>query len=228
MECPEKCPEAKFATPKVPGDGQRRVALVKMILGKLNETPCVRVAAMTAALLTLRVLTSCGVMKTGGSGTAVPTPSSASSLPDSSTSPLTETCAGYLPSSPCTTYTGISGTTDSKYLPWVAAGGIKAQLNSANGQRLLTVTTRCGPLGGPATASGSTLTVRDIATGAMRCIGEGGDQRLWVLAFLKRPIEQSFSQSTLTWKSGTDTLSKSEWIPTRQGWMRPAAHSNFA
>jgi heat shock protein HslJ len=61
-------------------------------------------------------------------------------------------------------------------------------------------------MSGPATVSGNTLTVRNIATGAMGCIGEVSDQQLWVLEFLKRPIEQTFSQGTLTWKSGTDTL----------------------
>ena len=76
-----------------------------------------------------------------------------------------------------------------------------------NGELQLTVTTSCGPMGGSATLSVNTLTVSDIATGAMGCIGEDGNQQLWVLEFLKRPIEQTFSQGTLTWKSGTDTLS---------------------
>jgi heat shock protein HslJ len=62
-------------------------------------------------------------------------------------------------------------------------------------------------MSGPATLSGNRLTVSDIATGAMGCIGEDGNQQLWVLEFLKRPIEQTFSQDTLAWKSGTDTLS---------------------
>jgi hypothetical protein len=154
-------------------------------------------------------LTSCGDAKTGGPGTAVPSPSSANSLPGSTipTSAPQETCAAFLPSSPCTTYTGVSGTADSKDLPWVASAGIKAQLNSVNGEVQLTVSTSCGPMSGQATLTGNTLTVSDIAIGAMGCIGESGDQQLWVLEFLKRPIEQTFSQGTLTWKSGTDTLS---------------------
>lgn len=67
------------------------------------------------------------------------------------------------------------------------------------------------PGGGQATITGNTLTVRNIATGAMGCAGDVGEQHLWVMEFLKRPIELTFSQGTLSWKSGTDTLSfKSE------------------
>lgn len=184
---------------------------MKTILGEWMRHHIFRVAAMGAALLSLNVLTSCGDTETGGPGTALSTPgptSSAGSSPGSTiTSPPQETCAAFLPSSPCTTYTGVSGTANSKDLPWVASGDIKAQLNSVNGEVQLTVTTRCGPMSGPATLSGNRLTVRGIATGAMGCIGEDGNQQLWVLEFLKRPIEQTFSQDTLAWKSGTDTLS---------------------
>lgn len=75
----------------------------------------------------------------------------------------------------------------------------------------MTVTTGCGPISGPADINGDTLTVRNIAIGAAGCIGAGGDQRQWVLEFLSRPIDLTFSQNTLIWKSGTDELSfKSE------------------
>jgi len=61
-------------------------------------------------------------------------------------------------------------------------------------------------MSGPATITGSTLAVRDIAVGASGCTESAGDQQQWVLDFLKRPIEQTFTNGTLTWKSGTDTL----------------------
>lgn len=158
-------------------------------------------------LFTGMLLTSCGDAKTGGPGTAAPAPNSTSST----TSPPQETCAAFLPSSPCTKYNGVSGTANGKDLPWVASGGVRAQLTSVNGELQLTVVTRCGPMSGPATMTGTTLTVRNIATGAMGCADDAGGQQLWVMEFLKRPIEQTFSEGTLTWKSGTDTLSfKSE------------------
>jgi hypothetical protein len=162
-------------------------------------------------LLLGMLLTSCGDTKTGGPGTAVPTPSSAtstSSTPGStSTTPPQETCAAFLPTTPCARYARVSGTASGNDLPWVASGDIKAWLTSVNGELQLTVTTRCGPMGGQATITGNTLTVRNIATGAMGCAGDVGEQDLWVLEFLKRPIELTFSQGTLSWKSGTDTLS---------------------
>lgn len=169
-------------------------------------------------LLLGMLLTSCGDAKTGGPGTAVPTPSStssatsASSTPGSTSStPPQETCAAFLPTTPCARYSSVSGTAGGNDLPWVASGGVKTWLTSVNGELQLTVTTRCGPMGGQATITGNTLTVRNIANGAMGCAGDAGEQDLWVLEFLKRPIELTFSQGTLSWKSGTDTLSfKSE------------------
>lgn len=75
-----------------------------------------------------------------------------------------------------------------------------------NGDRLLRVTTGCAPLEGPANIAGETLTVTDILVGAIACDGEASDQQRWLVEFLRRPIEQSFDAGTLTWKSGTDTL----------------------
>jgi hypothetical protein len=162
------------------------------------------------------LLASCGDTKTGGPGTAAAvsaeSATSTSAAPGSTaTSQPQESCAAFLPSAPCTKYMGISGTANNEDLPWVASGGVDAQLATVNGELLLTVTTRCGPMSGPATITGTTLTVRDIAIGASGCIEDGGDQQQWVLEFLKRPIEQSFDDGTLTWKSGTDALNfKSE------------------
>jgi hypothetical protein len=157
------------------------------------------------------LLTSCVDMRTGGPGTAAPvsveSPTSTNSAPGSTiTSPPEESCAAFLPSAPCTKYTGISGTGNNQDLPWVASGGVKAQLATVNGELWLAVTTRCAPMSGLATITGSTLSVRDIAIGASGCTDSAGDQQQWVLDFLKRPIEQTFSNGSLTWKSGTDTL----------------------
>lgn len=135
-----------------------------------------------------------------GTPTASPHGSTTTALPQ-------ESCAKFLPSSPCTKYAGVSGTAKSKALPWVASGGVTAQLTSINGDLQLTVTTSCGPLSGSAKLTGTTLTVGNIATGAMGCIDHLGEQQLWVLHFLERPIKQSYYRATLTWRSGTDTLS---------------------
>lgn len=157
------------------------------------------------------LLTSCGDTKTGGPGTAAPvsveSPVSTSPGPSSApTSHPQESCAAFLPAAPCTKYSGISGTADNKDLPWVASGGVTAKLDRVNGELLLTVTTNCGPMNGSATVTGPTLTVRDIATGASGCTEDAGDQQEWVRNFLKQPIEQTSSDGTLTWTSGTDVL----------------------
>jgi heat shock protein HslJ len=171
-------------------------------------------------LLLSMLLTSCGDKMTGGPGTAEPTPNSTSSAsPDNSPSATSsilgststtqpqETCAAFLPSTPCSRYTSVSGTTSGKELPWVSSGSVKARLTSVNGELQLSVTTPCGPLSAQATITGNTLTAKDIATGASGCTGDTGEQQLWVTNFLKRAIEMTFSQGTLNWKSGTDTLS---------------------
>jgi hypothetical protein len=165
-------------------------------------------------LLLGMLLTSCGDTKTAEPGTAITAPSSTSAatstssiLGPTSTMPPKETCAAFLPTTGCSRYASVSGTAGGNDLPWAASGGVKAWLTSVNGELQLTVTTRCGPLGGQATISGNTLTVRNLATGAMGCAGDVGEQHLWVMEFLKRPIELTFSQGTLSWKSGTDTLS---------------------
>ncbi|QHK22406.1 hypothetical protein GU243_17845 [Pseudarthrobacter psychrotolerans] len=73
---------------------------------------------------------------------------------------------------------------------------------------MLGVRTECAPLSGLATITGNTLTAKDIVTGASGCTnGNSGEQHLWVTDFLKRPIQMTFSQGTLIWKSGADSLS---------------------
>jgi len=179
---------------------------------------------MVSSLLLAVLLTSCGDTKTGGPGTQAPTPNSTNSpvsatpttstatpttsvVGSTSTTPPQEACAAFLPSTPCTTYSSVSGTTGGKELPWVASGSVKTSLTSVNGELQLSVITGCGPLSAQATITGDTLTAKDIATGASGCTAETGEQLLWVVDFLKRPIQMTFSQGILNWTSGTDTLS---------------------
>lgn len=61
-------------------------------------------------------------------------------------------------------------------------------------------------MSGQAAITGKTLTVRNTAIGAAACQADLAGQHLWVLEFLKRPIELEYSQGTLIWTSGTDTL----------------------
>ncbi|MCQ6270825.1 hypothetical protein M8J71_10065 [Pseudarthrobacter sp. R1] len=79
---------------------------------------------------------------------------------------------------------------------------------SVDGQLMIGVDTECAPLSGLATITGNTLTAKDIATGASGCTdANAGEQHLWVMDFLKRPIEMTFSQGTLIWKGGANSLS---------------------
>jgi hypothetical protein len=55
--------------------------------------------------------------------------------------------------------------------------------------------------------AGNTLTVGTIATGAEGCIGAVGNQQAWIQELLKRPIDMTYTQGTLNWVSGKDSLS---------------------
>lgn len=116
-------------------------------------------------------------------------------------------CAAFLPSVPCAMYASTSGTASGRDLPWLASGSLRVQLNSVNGDLFLSVRTDCAPIGGPVEITGDTMTAGDIAVGAVGCPEELGQQGQWVLEFLKRPVHVTFSQDTLQWKSGADTLS---------------------
>ncbi|MGY4543304.1 hypothetical protein ACVWY0_003237 [Arthrobacter sp. UYNi723] len=164
------------------------------------------------------LMTSCGAQTSDGQGPSVSAPSSTSlslaptipvtsaTSPTSSTPPQ-ETCAAFLPSAPCAIYTSTSGTAGGKNLPWVASGSLRVQLNSINGDLYLSVRTNCAPISGPVEITGNTMTAGDLAIGAIGCPEEISRQDQWVLEFLKRPVEMTFSQHTLQWKSGADTLS---------------------
>ncbi|WP_248761626.1 hypothetical protein [Pseudarthrobacter sp. SSS035] len=79
-------------------------------------------------------------------------------------------------------------------------------------------------MSGPGTITGTTLTVKNIAIGASGCTDNAGEQQQSVQEFLKRPIEQTFSDGTLTWKSGTDTLNFSK-MTGGPGTAEPTANS---
>lgn len=146
-------------------------------------------------------MTSCASGPIGKAETDVTMPSPTVSAP-----PL-ESCASFLPSAPCSQYVSISGTSNGVALPWAAAGGLTVELNSLNGGLQLAAKTPCNPISGPAAITGNTLTVDELAVGAMGCAGNPSAQEQWVVQFLKRPIEMAFGQDTLTWTTGADTLS---------------------
>lgn len=121
--------------------------------------------------------------------------------------PSVATCASFLPTAPCSQYVSISGTSNGVTLPWVAAGGLRVELYSVNGELQFGAKTPCNPISGPAAITGNTLTLDKLAVGAMGCAGESSAQEQWVMQFLSRPIELAFVHDTLTWTAGADTLS---------------------
>ncbi|NYE93884.1 hypothetical protein FHU41_000105 [Psychromicrobium silvestre] len=154
-----------------------------------------------SALFLCLLLTSCGSGPVGGPGTAVNTPSASSSTPPQ------ESCAVFLPATPCSQYVSVSGASHGVVLPWLAKGGLIVGLTSVNGGLQFTAKTPCDPISGPATLSGNSLTVGKLAVGAAGCVGDQSQQQQWMMQFLKQPITMTFSQNVLTWTSGTDTLS---------------------
>ncbi|GAA3314548.1 hypothetical protein GCM10017710_21550 [Arthrobacter ramosus] len=157
-------------------------------------------------LLIGTAMTSCASTQGREQGTAGPTPPETVPASRVTTTPPRETCAVFLPSAPCGAYVSIAGTADGVELPWATSGGLTVQLSSVNGSLYVTAKTPCSPVSGPATITGNTLVAGELGIGAMGCISDAGTQQQWFVDFLKRPIEMSFSQGTLNWKSGTDTL----------------------
>lgn len=117
-----------------------------------------------------------------------------------------ETCARFLPSAPCSPYVSVFGTANGKVQGWLASGGLTVQLTSVNGGLQFTAKTPCGPASGPAIIRGTTLTVEKVAVGAVSCANPALLQQQLVLNLLKLPIEVSFNQGILSWKSGADTV----------------------
>jgi hypothetical protein len=50
------------------------------------------------------------------------------------------------------------------------------------------------------------MLVGAIAVGSVGCGGDISTRHLWVLEFLKQPIEMTFSEGILNWRNGTETL----------------------
>ncbi|MCZ9880401.1 META domain-containing protein [Arthrobacter sp. B2a2-09] len=152
-------------------------------------------------------MTSCASNQAREPGTAIPTPprTGPASLVTTSAPPR-EMCAAFLTSAPCSTYVSIAGAADGVDLPWAASGGLTVKLSTLDGSLHVSAKTPCSPVSGPATITGNTLVVGGIAIGAMGCARDAASQEQWFVDFLKRPIEMSFSQGTLNWKSGSDTL----------------------
>jgi len=176
------------------------------------------ISVLAAALL----MTSCATTPSGVPGSAASTPTtsgiaatstiastnSVSNSPVPATSgPPQETCAAFLPTAPCSTYSSVAATSNGMALPWAAAGTIKVRLSSVEGTLQLAMKTDCSPISGPATIAGNIMTLGKVATGASGCIGTAGEHQAWIHEFLKRSIAMTHTQDTLTWTSGTNTLS---------------------
>lgn len=174
------------------------------------------------SVLAALLMTSCAATPSVVPGSAASTPTTSGiaatspSAPTSSVSkspvpatsgPPRETCAAFLPTAPCSTYSSVAATSNGMALPWAAAGTIKVRLSSVEGTLQLAMKTDCSPISGPATIAGNIMTLGKIATGASGCIGTAGDHQAWIHEFLKRPIAMTYKQDTLTWTNGTDTLS---------------------
>jgi len=176
------------------------------------------ISVLAAALL----MTSCATTPSGVPGSAASTPTtsgiaatstiastnSVSNSPVPATSgPPQETCAAFLPTAPCSTYRSVAATSNGMALPWAAAGTIKVRLSSVEGTLQLAMKTDCSPISGPVTIAGNIMTLGKVATGASGCIGIAGEHEAWIHEFLKRSIAMTHTQDTLTWTSGTNTLS---------------------
>lgn len=177
----------------------------------------IRISVLAAALL----VTSCAATPSdvpGSASSTLTTSGIAATPPGALTSsgsnirvpatsdPPQESCAAFLPTAPCATYGGVAATSNGKALPWAAVGTTKVRLTSVEGTLQLVMKTYCSPIGGPVTIAGNIMTIGKIATGASGCIGTGGEHQAWIHEFLKRPIAMTYTQDTLTWSSGTDTL----------------------
>lgn len=151
-------------------------------------------------------LAACGASPSGVQSTNSTTALTGSSAAPTNSEPPQSGCATFLPSAPCADYISVSGTSNGADLPWVASGSVKVQFNSVNGTRHLSVQDNCGPFSGPVTLAGNTMVVKKLAVGAVGCERDISTQHLWVMEFLKRPIEMTFNEGILSWKSGMETL----------------------
>jgi hypothetical protein len=66
----------------------------------------------------------------------------------------------------------------------------------------------CGPLDAVVTIDGSTMRLTgQRALGASGCGEPQSEWKGWVLEFLERSLELEYSNNTLTWTNGKDSLS---------------------
>lgn len=155
-----------------------------------------RVFACVIAVLFVGVtVSSCG------SSPGAPNPSQTS--PTSSSE-----CAQFVPEAPCGKYASTAGSDDGKPIPWVTAGEVTAQLSKRGGHTYLTVVMPCGPLDAVVTINNNTMRLTEQALGASGCIDPTkAEQKTWVLKFLEGDLELGYSNDTLTWTNGKDSLS---------------------
>lgn len=137
-----------------------------------------------------------------GSSTGTPNPSQTSPTPSSE-------CAQFVSEAPCEKYASTAGSDDGTPIPWVTAGEVTAQLSTNGGDTHLVVVMPCGPLDAVVTFSASTMRLTgQRALGASGCIDPAkGKQQEWVLKFLEGSVELGYSNNTLTWVNGKDSLS---------------------
>jgi hypothetical protein len=157
---------------------------------KLKELACV-----TVVLFMGMAVASCG------SSTGAPEPNQTSPKPSSE-------CAKFVSEAPCGKYTSTAGSDDGTSIPWVTEGEVTAQLFHNGGNTHLVVVMPCAPLDAVVTVNGSTMRLTgQRALGASGCGEPQSEWKAWVLQFLEGSVEMGYSNNTLTWANGKDSLS---------------------
>ncbi|WP_146072462.1 hypothetical protein [Arthrobacter sp. 4R501] len=152
-------------------------------------------ACLTAVLFTGMTVASCG------SSTGAPNPGQTSPTPSSA-------CAQFVSGAPCEKYTSTAGSDDGAPISWVTAGEVTAQLSKRGSDTYLTVVMPCGPLDAVVTINGKIMRITgQTALGASGCIENLGERQGWVLKLLEGSVELGYSNNTLTWTNGKDSLS---------------------
>jgi hypothetical protein len=152
-------------------------------------------ACVTAVLFTGMTVASCG------SSTGAPKPSQTS--PTSSSE-----CAQFVSEAPCGKYTSTAGSDDGTPISWVTAGEVTAQLSKRGRDTYLTVVMPYSPLDAVVTINDNTMRITgQRALGASGCIEGKGESQDWVLNLLEGSVELGYSNNTLTWSNGKDSLS---------------------
>jgi hypothetical protein len=109
---------------------------------------------------------------------------------------------------PCGKYASIAGSDDGNEIPWVTSGEVTAQLSKRGGDTYLTAVMPCGPLDAVVTIKDNTMRLTgQRAYGASGCEEPAQQKRKWVRDFLEGGVELGYSNNTLTWSNGKDSLS---------------------